>query len=63
MSFKGTTTETPKHCKGCVYRGNFSAGISICNFAEITGKLRNCSAEECPYYLKKSRKKRKEEEK
>ena len=62
MSFKGTTTETPKHCKGCVYRGNFSAGISICNFAEITGKLRNCAAE-CPYYLKKSRKKRKEEEK
>ena len=51
MSFKGTTTETPKHCKGCVYRGNFSAGISICNFAEITGKLRNCPAEECPYVL------------
>lgn len=57
MSYKGSPAHTPANCKGCVYRGNFSAGISVCNFAEITGKLRNCPADKCPYYLKKKRSK------
>ena len=56
MSMNGLVNETPKHCKGCFYRGGTGFGVSYCCYSDITGKLRNCPAEECPYYTAKKKK-------
>jgi hypothetical protein len=58
MSFGGSAMKTPEHCKGCLYREGFSSGISHCAYSIITGKLRNCPPEECPYYMKKGKKRK-----
>jgi hypothetical protein len=57
MSKDGLPNQTPKTCTGCIYRARVNGATSICDFAGMTGKLRNCSVSECPYYIKKGRKK------
>lgn len=59
MSYKsGIINGTPKCCKGCFYRTYLSSNVSVCDYAAITGELRNCPPEECTYYLKKKRRKK-----
>lgn len=58
MSLNGTTWDTPNCCKGCFYRIAPSNGVSICDYACATGKLRNCPVEECPHYTKKKKRKK-----
>ena len=58
MSKGGLSNETPKTCKGCVYRINANGATSICDYAGMTGKLRNCPVSECPYYTKKPRRRK-----
>lgn len=51
----GLAWETPEKCKKCIYRTGQKNGLSTCNFSIETGKLRNCSVEECPYFTARKR--------
>lgn len=59
MSFKSNTLQgTPRCCKGCFFRTVLSGSVSCCDYAVLTGKLRNCPPEECTHYLSKKRRKK-----
>ena len=46
--------ETPEKCRGCGYRQTTDS-LSVCGYALVTGKLRNCPVEKCPHYTKEKK--------
>ena len=44
----------PTYCKGCIYRSR-SSGVTVCQYALMTGKLRGCPADENCIHKTKSR--------